>query len=786
MADQKVLETQQWLNETYTLGLTEDGQTGYNTVRGLIKALQAELEITADGSFGVGTKNSFNSMFPNGISKDTEANSQKIRNIIRIINGGYWCRGIEAEYNDQFAFTIATENATKILKGQLGVDDSNGVVSGIELKAILTTDAYTLQGDEKIREIQQALNQKYINILGFYIATNGIYERNTNTAIIKAIQSEIGVDVDGGWGNQTKNALPVLGPGSSRKNLVYLLQYLLYLNGFDPNGFDGGYGNGVTNAVKQFQTLYVLDADGYCGKQTWSALVVSCGDTSRSANACDTRFEITDTLAQTLKNNGFEVIGRYINGGSFKELREGELERIFAAGLKIFFIYQESNNSLEDFSYSKGYNAGIAASERARAHKLPVNSIIYFAVDLDVYAENIDTNIVPYFKGIKDSIDNNFKIGVYGPRKVCSELAQNNLTTSSFVSDMSYGYSCNIGNPIPSDWCYDQFYEISNYVEGFDLDKVIYRGNIPATENLNSDEYTFVNENNNNVISFLETIYNCANDFINSSLNTTRPTPLTNNTITKNALVLQFLREPIYSGVAWASVVEGLDSIWISYAKERITTNPLEQYIYINNTTKIGLIHFAIVMESNLINRYVRNESNFTDPFVDLAGWAGDLLQFASTLDEKIAIEDRNSFTVDKLIEEIGNMSTVYGFDLEDLIQDIDAVNIYHKLLTKSINDAFEEYYKSNEQKLRFNQFYIELSNRNDLPNGITQTSSVYELLYAFAYQYLAKTTDDIATCISSTAFSTILYNNYDIDDWADKVANAFATKIAELVNLEI
>ena len=238
MADQKVLETQQWLNETYTLGLTEDGQTGYNTVRGIIKALQTELEITADGSFGVGTKNSFNSMFPNGISKDTEANSQKIRNIIRIINGGYWCRGIEAEYNDQFAFTIATENATKILKGQLGVDDSNGVVSGIELKAILTTDAYTLQGNEKTREIRQALNQKYINILGFYIATNGIYERNTNTAIIKAIQSEIGVDVDGGWENQT-----------------------------------------------------------------WSALAVSCGDTSRRAKACDTRFEITPERAEVLKNN---------------------------------------------------------------------------------------------------------------------------------------------------------------------------------------------------------------------------------------------------------------------------------------------------------------------------------------------------------------------------------------------------------------------------------------------------------------------------------------------------
>lgn len=185
---------------------------------------------------------------------------------------------------------------------------------------MFTSDAYYLisNGDATTREIQQAINRKYSDMLDNYIATNGLYDRNMNTALIKMIQYEIGTDVDGGWGEGTMSSLPVLGPGSTRTNLVYILQYLLYLNGFDPNGFDGGFGNGVTTALKNFQSLMKLDVDGYCGRQAWSALVVSCGDTTRSANACDTRFEITRERARFLKENGYDIVGRYITGEALK------------------------------------------------------------------------------------------------------------------------------------------------------------------------------------------------------------------------------------------------------------------------------------------------------------------------------------------------------------------------------------------------------------------------------------------------------------------------------------
>lgn len=82
------------------------------------------------------------------------------------------------------------------------------------------------------------MNRKYYLYIGL-IPTNGIYDRKTNRALIKALQKEIGVDVDGIWEPETLDKCPTLQRGSTKKNLVYILQYALYVNGFDPNGFDG-------------------------------------------------------------------------------------------------------------------------------------------------------------------------------------------------------------------------------------------------------------------------------------------------------------------------------------------------------------------------------------------------------------------------------------------------------------------------------------------------------------------------------------------------------------------
>lgn len=90
--DEMVLATQKWLNRTYVNDnrfnqVEESGHTGWNTIFGLIRALQIELGIqfTAD-NFGEGTKAKFSEMFPNGISRQT-LGKKPTSNIYAIIQG---------------------------------------------------------------------------------------------------------------------------------------------------------------------------------------------------------------------------------------------------------------------------------------------------------------------------------------------------------------------------------------------------------------------------------------------------------------------------------------------------------------------------------------------------------------------------------------------------------------------------------------------------------------------------------------------------------------------------
>lgn len=89
-------------------------------------------------------------------------------------------------------------------------------------------------------------------------------------------------------------------------------------------------------------------------------------------------------------------------------------------------------------------------------------------MDFDCYGYQIDTFIVPYFKKIKlcfNSSQNkkNYRIGIYAPRFVCTKVSALGLADKSFVSDMSTGFSCNLGYRIPENWAFDQFHTIESF-----------------------------------------------------------------------------------------------------------------------------------------------------------------------------------------------------------------------------------------------------------------------------------------------------------------------------------
>ena len=143
---------------------------------------------------------------------------------------------------------------------------------------------------------------------------------------------------------------------------------------------------------------------------TIKALLTSCGDTSRPAKACDCSVQLTYPKALALSRKGYECVGRYLTGfvgaGRPKNLITSELLAIFRAGLRVFPIYQDGGWEPEYFAggATVGERDGRLAVEAARSLSLPAGSIIYFAVDCDLYDYQVSELVIPYFSGVFSSV----------------------------------------------------------------------------------------------------------------------------------------------------------------------------------------------------------------------------------------------------------------------------------------------------------------------------------------------------------------------------------------------
>ncbi|WP_435002599.1 glycoside hydrolase domain-containing protein [Bacillus atrophaeus] len=476
--DEMVLQTQEWLNETYGgkhgyNTVEENGKTGWQTIYGLTRALQIELGISEPAdNFGPTTQKLFKPLKRQ--APDSEPN-----NMNYILQGALWCKGFSPG-GFTGVFFEQTENAVKKFQKAAGLTTQDGVVTALIMKALLDMSAFRLVpgGNSRVRQIQQNLNRDYNDYIGL-MPCDGLYARDTNKALIYALQKEEGMSTsvaNGFFGNGTTNLCPTLTPGDSRTGFVLIVQYALYCNGksFDPGEFDGKYGVGVVSAVKAFQEFMCLPQTGYADMPTIKALLSSSGDTTRTASACDTATILTAETAQTLRNNGYKIVGRYLTGNvrtssglASKALTAKELSTIFDAGLRVFPIYQDGGYESSYFVKDQGTRDAYSAASAARRLGFPSGTTIYFAVDFDAYDYEVTDKIIPYFQEIKSAFAKmqtfstapKYEIGVYGPRNICIRTAEAELTKYSFVANMSTGFSGNLGYPMPDNWAFDQFYE---------------------------------------------------------------------------------------------------------------------------------------------------------------------------------------------------------------------------------------------------------------------------------------------------------------------------------------
>ena len=492
--DYLILEVEKWLNANYSdypgFGYLEpEGRPGNTVVGRLIMALQIELGIVnIVPNFGPGTESAFQN-----INRE-QFNEEKSYNLVYILQGAFWAKGYSPGTFDG-RFNAQTENAILRFQSDVGFEQPDGVVDAKLMKALLNTDGFRLNynGKPMIRIIQQVLNTEYAEGFFDYIPTNGIYERQTNKALIYAFQIEIGIGyiANGNYGPSTIGNTPTLRPGNSQKGVNKILEFALTVNGAPNLVLNGDYDDTVEWAVREFQAFMTLPVTGIADMPTIKQLLTSNGYIGRPARACDASMIINYDRARTLKENGYEVIGRYLTGTVGWERRpkamtHAELAILKEQGIRVFPIYQDGGVGTNYFNKNQGQFDAEIAVNKAFELGFPEGTTIYFAVDYDAYDYQITSNIIPYMNAIKQFFNQlehdpsmpTYHVGVYGPRNVCIRC-QNELNVSySFVSNMSTGFSGNLGFPMPENWSFGQFFETSigsgaGYLE---IDKNDYSG----------------------------------------------------------------------------------------------------------------------------------------------------------------------------------------------------------------------------------------------------------------------------------------------------------------------
>lgn len=483
MADELVLATQQWLNKTYGHipdfnQAPEDGNTGWSTIYSLIEGLQVELGITAlSPNFGDTTYRLYEQQItPNWNNLPT--------NVVYLIQGAFWCKGINPGGFDGIQ-TSALDEAVKVLQRDAGFTTQNGVLSAMWARALFDMSAFVLVRDPRVREMQQYLNANYYQYTGI-LPTDGIYQRATNTAIIYALQKEVGLDVEtanGVFGPTTRQLYEQAYNSNWSSALSMIVQFGLYANmsefwevaGQPAPEFTGVLDSATAQGLSLFQDFLRLSpvVKGSPDLRTAWSLMTSNGDPNRTFWAVDTSIKLTSQNIADLVAFDVNYVGRYLTGTvgvgeneRDKFLSREEADALLAAGLNIIPIYQDNYPINTYYTYSQGQSDAMRAYFAAARLGIPNGSVIYFAVDFDALDTDIDAYVRPYFWGIQDiwknaNLEFQYKIGVYGTRNVCTRIYNEADVQFSYVSNMSSGWSGNLGFSQPLNWAFDQFYESS-------------------------------------------------------------------------------------------------------------------------------------------------------------------------------------------------------------------------------------------------------------------------------------------------------------------------------------
>ncbi|MDP4026823.1 DUF2272 domain-containing protein [Methylobacterium sp. NEAU 140] len=138
-----------------------------------------------------------------------------------------------------------------------------------------------------------------------------------------------------------------------------------------------------------------------------------------------------------LQRNGVDTIIRYYASTERpKTLTLDEAKFLSNEGFAILPVFQDSSRNISHFSTTSGKKNARSAIAFAKSVGQPVGkgSTILFAVDQEYEVAEIDGPILNYFKAVKSTIGQDFKIGCYGSGATLSKLLSEKLIEVPWLS----------------------------------------------------------------------------------------------------------------------------------------------------------------------------------------------------------------------------------------------------------------------------------------------------------------------------------------------------------------
>lgn len=153
----------------------------------------------------------------------------------------------------------------------------------------------------------------------------------------------------------------------------------------------------------------------------------------------DTVSNVTNVVNE-IKNQGYSFVIRYYsNSANSKRTSAAEIAAIGNAGLKRVVVYQNIHNTYQKFTKEIAQSDAADAINQAKSVGQP-SSTIYFAVDYDASASEIDGNIKVYFQTLQSTLEKAaYGVGVYGSSLTCKKLKEAGIVGRTWLS-MSTGW----------------------------------------------------------------------------------------------------------------------------------------------------------------------------------------------------------------------------------------------------------------------------------------------------------------------------------------------------------